>query len=350
MTKILDTTKGIRDKGSEVKQSTKNKLNQVKEKVSPQSKVSEMIKSFFKDFSKLDSKERIKRIGKILFAATIGRLLGLKKKVKKREEESAEPTQTDEEREEAAEEDEAKKQDIDPGLVGKVSKGAKPVCRKGVGIEEVAADHRHNVKMMEISPMKAKKVQEIVSRYQTHKTRYDRVGKATGLPGMLICALHYREGMEFDRYLHNGQPLGKTTTFVPKGILFKKGQWEKAAIHALGGNIKDANGRSSLKKFQEIRKSLGLTANSKDIGAMMAFSERYNGMGYRNKGIRSCYVYAGTNLLERGRYVADGKFEAKSVDRRLGTAAVIMGIQSKEASQPLRVARSSQTYQQKQAA
>lgn len=297
-------------------------------------KVTDMIRSFFKEAKTMTPKERMKAIGTIIFVAAIGRYLP--KSMGNKGEKSGEAQTA--EREFKAETEEGTELCMDPNLVGPVPEGAEPVCRKICKIEEVAKDHQHNVRLLEIAPNKQNELNSVVEKYKENKKRYETVAKATGIPAMLICAIHYREGFDFTRYLHNGEKLGKPTTYVPAGILFKENEWEKAAIHALGGDIADANGKPSLKAFQTIRQSLGLTADSKDTGAMMAFSEQYNGMGYRSRGIRSCYVYAGTNLNQPGRYVADHKFDPKSVDQRLGTAAVMMGIQSMESGQPLRIA------------
>lgn len=302
----------------------------------PETKVAEMIRNFFRDIKDMTMAERMKRIGQIIFVAIIGKHLP-KAAVDKMANKMETKSDKTEVREEFAQSEEDQC-NIDPNLVGDIPAGSEAVCRRVGKIEEVVKDHQHNTKLLEVDPKKQKELDAVLEQYKANKKRYDTVAQATGIPGMLICALHYREGFQFNRYLHNGERLGKPTTYVPAGILFKEDEWEKAAIHALGGNVVDANGRKSLETFQALRKQLGLTADSKDMGAMMAFSERYNGMGYRGKGIRSCYVYAGTNLNQAGRYVADHKFDPKSVDQRLGTAAIMMGIQSMESGQPLRIA------------
>lgn len=346
MTKIENPSEAIEEKAEEAKKIAKAKLDELKEKANPASRLSALINDFFKDFSSLSTSERIKRIAEIAFVATIGRFIGKrtegKKQEAKAENKSEETEEEEDETEEESGEERSEKADedyIDPSLVGEVPQGGKAVYRKSIDMKKVVEDHRHNAKLLEVTPQKVTRLNEVVEHYKTHKARYEKVAKLTGIPGMLICALHYREGFKFDRYLHNGERLGSPTTYVPAGILFKEGEWEKAAAHALGGNVVDANGKPSLKKFRSLRDEVGLSAGSKDIAAMMAFSERYNGMGYRYKGIRSCYVYAGTNLNQPGRYVADHKFDPKSVDKRLGTAAIIMGIQSMESGTPLRIAK-----------
>lgn len=169
--------------------------------------------------------------------------------------------------------------------------------------------------------------------FEAHRADYDGVSEATGLPAILIAIIHFRESsMRFDRYLHNGQKLGKTTTYVPKGILFHQGQWKEAAIHALGGNISDANGKPSLKAFRSLKNRLGINAGTTDMGKIMAFCEFYNGLGYRKKGRTSPYAVAGTNLDMGGMYVADGKFNPNKKDPRVGAGAILLAYNDRTGS------------------
>lgn len=46
-------------------------------------------------------------------------------------------------------------------------------------------------------------------------------------------------------------------------------------------------------------------------------------MGYANKGLPSPYVWAGTSNYEKGKYVADGKFDPNYVDQQLGVAVML---------------------------
>lgn len=334
------------------KTQTREKLDEIKEKVDSKSHVSEMVQNLLKNFDKMDSNERIRAILQIALVATLGKYLasklkGLSTVVSKEdetnavtEEESAKTKEEEDIGEETVEEpgEPSAEECIDPAIAGEAASDEKPMCRNTYDEETVMADHQHNARMLEVAPGKMGELEEVLAKYRENKARYEKVAQATGIPPALICAIHYREAFKFDRYLHNGQQLGSPTTYVPKGVLFDKGQWEEAAIHALGGDIVDKNGKPSLERFQNLKEKFGLTADSTDIGAMMAVSEYYNGLGYRRHGVQSCYVYAGTNLNQRGRYVADGKFDPESLDRRLGTAAIIMGIQAMESQKPLRIA------------
>lgn len=145
-----------------------------------------------------------------------------------------------------------------------------------------------------------------------NRFRYERVEEKTGVPWDVIGVIHHRESNgSFAGVLHNGQRIigtGKKTTLVPKG----RGpfsSWEEAAIDALT-NVHPYAARV---KDWSIENTLDLL-------------ERYNGLGYRRKGRPSPYLWAGTDQYVKGKYVADGKYDANHVDKQLGTAPVLYRI------------------------
>lgn len=153
-----------------------------------------------------------------------------------------------------------------------------------------------------------------------NRSRYEVVSKATGVPWDVIGVIHYRESSgNFAGVLHNGQKIigtSKKTTLVPEG----RGPfstWEEAAIDAL------VNCHPHL-------------ARNKDwsIGATLDKLEAYNGLGYRNKGLPSPYLWAGTDLYTKGKYVKDGKFDPDHVDQQLGVAAILMKLRQEATQQP----------------
>lgn len=132
------------------------------------------------------------------------------------------------------------------------------------------------------------------------------------MPPQLIAAIHYRESScNFKTYLHNGDPLGKPTIHVPKGIYFEK--FTDAAVDAL-------------KEKNKFRKKYKLKADSKDMAAMLSFAEVYNGLGYFNKGVVSPYIYSGTNLYKKGKFVSDGSYNASVTDKQPGVYILIKKI------------------------
>ena len=51
--------------------------------------------------------------------------------------------------------------------------------------------------------------------------------------------------------------------------------------------------------------------------------EAFNGFGYRNFGIHSPYLWAGTNNYVAGKYASDGRFVASMVDEQLGRLGLV---------------------------
>jgi len=150
-------------------------------------------------------------------------------------------------------------------------------------------------------------IDKTVSEILPNKEKYARVEVATGVPWRLIAALHYRESsLNFRGVLHNGEHIlgtGKKTRLVPAG----RGPfstWEDAANDAL-----------MLKR--------SIFPKEWNPSACHEFAERFNGLGYRKRGIASPYVWGGTSKYISGHYIADGKFSSSAIDRRLGTAVIM---------------------------
>jgi hypothetical protein len=57
---------------------------------------------------------------------------------------------------------------------------------------------------------------------------------------------------------------------------------------------------------------------------MLTNLERFNGVGYANKGVPSAYVWSGTDQYKSGKYVADGVYDPNKVDAQLGVAGLIL--------------------------
>ena len=154
-----------------------------------------------------------------------------------------------------------------------------------------------------------------------NRARYEAVSKATGVPWDVIGVIHYREASgSFAGVLHNGERIigtGKLTKLVPKG----RGPfstWEDAAVDALVNAPPYA-------------------AKNKDwsIGGTLDLLERYNGLGYRNKGLPSPYLWAGTDQYVKGKYVADGKYDPNHVDQQLGVAPILMKLREGVVTKPI---------------
>lgn len=136
---------------------------------------------------------------------------------------------------------------------------------------------------------------------------YKNVEAATGVPWFFIGALHMRESScSFAGVLHNGEKIigtGRKTTLVPRGRgPFKS--WQEAAVDAL-----------KLKNLQNVP--------DWSIERMGFEAERFNGLGYTNKGVNSPYVWAGSNHQQPGKYIADHVWSSTAHDTQIGTMTVI---------------------------
>ncbi len=150
----------------------------------------------------------------------------------------------------------------------------------------------------------------IAKRLVAAKARYQAVEKKTGVPWPVIAAIHEREASQsFHTQLAQGDPLEQVSTHVPRGQgpYFGADAWERAAGRAL-------------------IETGGKTWGDWTPGGWTTFLEKYNGLGYANRGQPSPYVWAGTNQYTAGKYVADGEYSASAVDTQPGCANLILAL------------------------
>lgn len=145
----------------------------------------------------------------------------------------------------------------------------------------------------------------VVNRLLKLESTYKMGEEATAVPWYMIGAL---DSMECDNHplgvLHNGELIvgtGKKTKLVPAG----RGPFV-----------------TKLDSIVDALKYDGLYGQKMSRGAMLKWAEKYNGMGYKSRGIMSPYVWAGTDRYTKGRFVADRKFDANAVSKRAGVAAI----------------------------
>ena len=145
-----------------------------------------------------------------------------------------------------------------------------------------------------------------------HRDQYEEAARGIGHEEIwpLVGAIHWREsGGDFGGVLHNGQHIigtNQKTTIVPKG----RGPfatWQEAASDAL-----------KLQGWDKI--------DDWPIERWLYEAEIFNGLGYFSKGVNSPYVWAGTSLQQRGKYVSDGTYSAGTWDQQLGVAAILKAV------------------------
>jgi lysozyme family protein len=143
-----------------------------------------------------------------------------------------------------------------------------------------------------------------------NKSQYDAVCASTNVPFYVTGVIHMREAsFNFKTYLGNGDSLNRPSVHVPKGRgPFKT--WYDGAIDAF-----------HLDHFDKLP-----SGSHWDIVTALIKLEMYNGGGYNSKGVRSPYVWAGTNMQQRGKYVADGHYDPNAWDSQPGCAEVLLAL------------------------
>ena len=173
--------------------------------------------------------------------------------------------------------------------------------------EDLRSDYANLWQRMEVQPDKVQAVNAIANRLLGSKSVYQKVSQTTGVPWFVIAALHNRESdADFDTYLGNGEPLNHVTRLVPKG----RGPfptWEAGAIDAL-----DLDRLNQVTDWSPERASYEI--------------EKFNGFGYRAKGVNSPYLWSFSNNYQSGKYIADGVFNPSAVDRQCGAMPIIRQI------------------------
>lgn len=154
----------------------------------------------------------------------------------------------------------------------------------------------------EVRPSWAGKFERAASYIMQHRAKYEEVERMMDIPWQLVGALHWREASgSFAGVLHNGDKIigtGRKTYRVPKG----RGPfatWAEAAADAI-----------RIKQKQR--------PPAWDLEGVAWFMETFNGMGYKNKGRISPYLWSGTTLYDRGKYVSDGVYSSTTVDQQIG--------------------------------
>lgn len=149
------------------------------------------------------------------------------------------------------------------------------------------------------------------------KSIYKAVEVTTGVPWFVIGCLHMRESNgRFDTWLHNGDPMRRNgvpvrTVNVPAHRPPDPNvSWETGAYDAL-----------------VVCEHLDLI---KDWGPehVAYAAEKFNGFGYRHpsRNIPSPYLWGGTSVQKRGKFVRDGFYDPNVMDSQLGAMAVLKQI------------------------
>lgn len=155
---------------------------------------------------------------------------------------------------------------------------------------------------------------KLVSRYQRTQATYVQIQnmRPNGIPAAVCFGLLYRESdNDMTCSPAQGDSLSRRSTHVPRGRIpnveppYTFLQAAEDSYYSPQLDHMDAKDWSS-------------------IGAALDNSEGFNGWGYRNRGMVSPYVWSGTSVYQRGKFVADGRLDRSFVDKQAGVAAILL--------------------------
>lgn len=193
---------------------------------------------------------------------------------------------------------------------------ALPPVVRGTSLAALAADYAACWDACRIHSTKRAIVERSADRLLLGRARYEAVSaRCNRVPWQLIGILHGLEcGYDFARHLHNGDPLEAPTRREPRGRppgWTGTGSWEDSAVDAL--------------EHMNLHK-VGIWAVPQVLYAL----ECFNGFGYRNKGLRSPYLWSFSNLYKRGKFVADHKFDPRAVSKQVGSAVLLKVLEERD--------------------
>ena len=173
---------------------------------------------------------------------------------------------------------------------------------------ELAEEYRRNYDLLAVDGLHEKEIKLRQEKLRANKARYVALSDRTGIPWQFIGIVHMMEGnCNFSTHLHNGDPLSERTKRVPEGRPLKGDppfSWEESALDAL-----EYEGFTKLHDW--------------NVATMLYRFEKFNGMGYRSRGIYSPYLWSYSNLYRKGRFTEDHHFDPSSISKQCGAAILL---------------------------
>jgi lysozyme family protein len=180
---------------------------------------------------------------------------------------------------------------------------------RSIRFADLSEEYRALFAAAQIRPERREQAEWHLAMMRQARPRYAAIGGRVGVPWQFIAAIHGMEAsFNFRAHLHNGDhPLNQRTRQVPAGRPLRwlpPSDWESSALDAL--------------------RLLGFTNQSDwSLARTLHRLEAFNGFGYRRIGKPSPYLWSFTTAYERGKYVADGRYDPRARSQQCGTAAML---------------------------
>ncbi len=140
------------------------------------------------------------------------------------------------------------------------------------------------------------------------RAAYTNAGTGLQIPWYFVAIIHGLEGgFNFGTHLHNGDPLSARTVHAPVG--------------------RPTTGAPPFTWLESAKDALTTEgfANQTDwtVARVLFRFESYNGFGYRQRGLRTPYLWSFSNLYLRGKFIADSQFDPDAVSKQCGAAVLL---------------------------
>jgi lysozyme family protein len=174
---------------------------------------------------------------------------------------------------------------------------------------DLAEEYAALFKSAELRPQHSETAQWHLTMMRQSRSRYESAGRRSGVPWYVIAAIHGLEAsFNFRAHFHNGDyPLSSRTRQVPAGrpsVWLPPSDWESSTTDAL--------------------RLLGFAgASDWSLPRTLYRLEAFNGFGYRRLGRASPYLWSFSSHFNRGKFVADGRFDANARSQQCGTAVML---------------------------
>jgi lysozyme family protein len=168
-------------------------------------------------------------------------------------------------------------------------------------------EYRRLFHSAKVRPERRAAVQDILESLVAHKRRYESAGHPVGVPWWFVAVIHDLEASRnFQRHLHNGDPLTHKTVHVPKGrpAGTPPFTWEESARDAL--------------RFDGLAHVADWS-----ISHSLFRLEGFNGFGYRSRRIKTPYLWSFSQHYTRGKFASDGHFDANLVSQQCGAGVLL---------------------------
>lgn len=194
---------------------------------------------------------------------------------------------------------------------------ALPAINPSLKFENLAQEYTAWFAAARIRPEHQETANWHLTMMRESRGRYAAVSKRLAVPWYFIAAVHALEAsFNFRAHLHNGDfPLSRRTHQVPSGrplVWLPPSDWEASAADAL--------------------RLMGFAGQSDwSLPRLLYRLEAYNGFGYRRSKRASPYLWSFSNLYDRGKFVADGKFDPRARSQQCGAAVMLKVLAETEA-------------------